>query len=705
MRARTILFALGGLIVTAGVAGVIVLKSVDVNRYRGIIASEAEKATGRKLVIAGDLALSISLSPSVVAQDVSFANAPWGSRPSMAQVKRFEAEVALMPLLGGQIKIERFVLIEPDILLETDAKGRGNWEFEKPPAETGTTTQDPAAREDATAGSAPSMAVSRVRIEKARLTWRDGATGKAETVALDRFTAEAKDFSSPIALTLAGVAAGIPLDVQGSIGAIDSLLANASFPLKLTLKTKGAEVGIDGAIAQPMAGKGIDLKLALAAADVKALARTAGAEISALPPIKMTARLSDGGDAYTLSGIDATVGKSDVKGSVTLAPGSGPLSVTADLTSGQFDLTEFLPPAGAAPAAKKEVAKKEKEGDKAAAQPGTRLFSDAPLPLAGLKAVNATVQAKITRMVVRHATLQDATVKATLKGGRLAVEGLKVGVGGGTLTAQATLDPAGSGQAALTAALTTQVNASGVDLGRVLKEMEVSDALSGGPLEAKITLAGRGGSVRALMGGLNGRALVSLGKGKVGNKALDMAGADLLNELLTGINPLAKSEEYTELKCGVINVPVKDGVISSDNAIAVETGKMNVVGNGTINLKTEELNLAVHPSPREGVGVSAGSAAKLMRIKGSLASPHLGVDEAGVAKTVLSVGAAVATGGLSVLGEALVDKATADDAPCLTALGKKAPPPAKPAEKKPATGRKGAAAEGVGSALKGIFGQ
>lgn len=692
MRARSILLSLGGLVATAVVAGVVVLKSIDVNRYRGFIADEAEKATGRKLVIAGDLGLSISLSPSVVAQDVSFANAAWGSRPQMAKMKRFEAEVALLPLLSGQVKVERLILIEPDILLETDAKGRGNWEFEK----TATAAAETAPGPDSTTGDAPSMAVTQVRIEKARLTWRDGVAGKTETLALERFTADAKDFGSPIALTLSGTAAGIPLDVKGSIGAINTLLANEPFKLDLAIKTTGAELTVGGAIAQPTAGKGIDLKVALSATDAKAL----GASAPALPPIKVSTRVTDGKGAYTLSNIDGTIGKSDLKGTVTLTPGAGPLSVTADLASSLFDLTEFLPPASSAkavPPAKKGEDKVGAGGSKA----DNRLFSADPLPLAGLKAVDVNAHVKIARLVVRGSTVQDAEVKVALKGGRLAVDGLKAGVGGGSLTGQASLDPTGGGAAALKAS----VNVAGVDLGRVLKEMGVSDALSGGPLEAKIALTGRGGSVRALMAGLNGTSLISLGKGKVNNKAVDLAGADLLNELLAGINPLAKSEDATELKCGVVNVAIRDGLISSDNTIAVETGKMNVVSSGTVNLKNEELDLAVRPAPREGIGISAGSVAKLMRLRGTLASPHLGVDEAGVAKTAVSIGAAVATGGLSSIGEALVDKATQDDAPCLTALGKKAPPAAaKPTEKAPATGKK-STVENVGSTLKGLLGR
>jgi uncharacterized protein involved in outer membrane biogenesis len=63
---------------------------------------------------------------------VSFANARWGSRPELAKAKRVAGSLALAPLLGGRIDIDRLTLFEPDVLLETNAKGVGNWVLGRP---------------------------------------------------------------------------------------------------------------------------------------------------------------------------------------------------------------------------------------------------------------------------------------------------------------------------------------------------------------------------------------------------------------------------------------------------------------------------------------------------------------------------------------------------------------------------------------------
>ena len=53
-----------------------------------------------------------------------------------------------------------------------------------------------------------------------------------------------------------------------------------------------------------------------------------------------------------------------------------------------------------------------------------------------------------------------------------------------------------------------------------------------------------------------------------------------------------------------------------------------------------------------------------MRVGGTLAAPSALVDNTGVLEAGLSTGAAVATGGLLVVAEVLIDRVTADENPC-----------------------------------------
>ena len=123
------------------------------------------------------------------------------------------------------------------------------------------------------------------------------------------------------------------------------------------------------------------------------------------------------------------------------------------------------------------------------------------------------------------------------------------------------------------------------------------------------------------------------------------------------------------MKCVGIRVPIKDGVVTSDRAAAVETAKFNVVASGTINLRTEAIDLGVVPVLTQGFSLSTGSRMQLARVTGTLADPQLNASVAGAAtRSALSLGTAYVTFGGSWLLESLVNRATNDPNPCATAL-------------------------------------
>src|SRR3954468_17443325 len=116
------------IVVVGGVAAMFaILRSVDFNSYKDLVAQQVKAATGRDLVLAGDVKVGLSLIPHLEIDQVSFRNADWGSEPQMLKLDKLEADVALIPLLSSQIEIKNVRLVGADILLETDKNGQGNW--------------------------------------------------------------------------------------------------------------------------------------------------------------------------------------------------------------------------------------------------------------------------------------------------------------------------------------------------------------------------------------------------------------------------------------------------------------------------------------------------------------------------------------------------------------------------------------------------
>ena len=82
---------------------------------------------------------------------------------------------------------------------------------------------------------------------------------------------------------------------------------------------------------------------------------------------------------------------------------------------------------------------------------------------------------------------------------------------------------------------------------------------------------------------------------------------------------------------------------------------MSVIGEGEVNLKTEELDLSMKPVPKEGiatgvagkVSLSLSELARPFKLRGTLAHPSLGIDTGRAAETI-----AKAVGGIVLFGPA-----------------------------------------------------
>ncbi len=311
MRLRTIAAVAVVLVAGLAVTAVAVVTNMDFSRYKGLIEEKAKEATGRDLKIGGEFKVVVGLSPALAVSDVSFANAPWGTRPQMVTARRFEAQVDLIPLLSGNIRVRRLVLLDPDILLETDARGRGNWEFDSPPSTPATQSAPQPTR-----GSGPMTLpqVNAVEIRNARLVYRDGKTRDSTTVTLARALLKADSEYSPLAIDIDGVADGIRLQVTGEVGSVAALgNPGTAFPIKVTARVPDVvTLRVEGQATEPLAGKGYDLRINAEATEVAKVAALADIRLPALGPVKAALRLTEANGRPSLPELQLEAGKPEL---------------------------------------------------------------------------------------------------------------------------------------------------------------------------------------------------------------------------------------------------------------------------------------------------------------------------------------------------------------------------------------------------------
>ena len=130
MRWKKILIA-ASLVILVLIVGIYTFLALyDFNKFKPMIAQAVKDATGRELTIAGNIDFDLGIRPTLVVEDVSFQNAPWSSKPSLARIKRLKVQISVLPLIMGNFDFVQLILIKPDVIVEFDSAGTSNFSFD-----------------------------------------------------------------------------------------------------------------------------------------------------------------------------------------------------------------------------------------------------------------------------------------------------------------------------------------------------------------------------------------------------------------------------------------------------------------------------------------------------------------------------------------------------------------------------------------------
>jgi uncharacterized protein involved in outer membrane biogenesis len=432
--------------------------------------------------------------------------------------------------------------------------------------------------------------------------------------------------------------------VNGSV----SLVAGAVEFRRLRIGLDGTTATMDGTIAEPLKPAGIALAVNLDASNGEGIAAvTALRDLRQLRAFTASGKLTDVTNGYAFTGLKLAFAATTISGDVSLTRGAERFKLQATATSPLLDFTALRRPQTT------EVVVKP-------AGPAARAIADVSLPLDLLRAIDADLDLRVDAVKLGDAArIGPLLVRATIADGRLNAEPVELANGANQiLHAAITADAAQS-------AWTVRLTGSGIDLGEMLARFGQPQLVNGGSTDLDVDVRGSGKTLAAVLGSLNGNVRLRIGPNRINNVAIDVD-SGLIARMFSAANPFQKTDPDTDVKCIAVRVPVKDGVIKSEHNAAVETAKYNLIATGTVNLRTEGLDLAVTPVVTSGLGLT--EIPTIVSLSGTFAAPSVGLTAGGAIKSAASIGATIAVPGLSNLAGSLFRKITADQDPCATAL-------------------------------------
>ena len=247
--------------------------------------------------------------------------------------------------------------------------------------------------------------------------------------------------------------------------------------------------------------------------------------------------------------------------------------------------------------------------------PSGRLFSDKPLPLDLLRAVQVDVQleTKETRLKGEH--LGELSASLWADNGVIALGPAELRMGQGSVFTDATLDVRNEPRLMTT----LRVDAASP---KMLEWVGLENQYKDGRLDLAVELYGSGQSLGEMAAGAHGQFNLLAGTRGVAQSST----AWLQKVLFLGFEPSAgdvvsavATDRPAAPSCLVSRFDIEEGMAYS-KVLMVDTGLATTAGSGTINLATERIDLDLHPRPRDPMRIKD---ARDLTVQGPLRSPRV----------------------------------------------------------------------------------
>lgn len=622
-----------------GVAALALLLAVAALAAHLLFDGERLKAMARERVAAewsreltiDTLSLQLFPVPALRAGGIALSAPAWAHEPQLAAADLLEVRLSWRALLSGRIAPGALRIQGGHLTLERAGDGRRSWDL--------------VSRGD---GKLDWRQLTRVEAEDVDIIYREDA-GKPRTWHVATLWAsgspnwQALRFKGTVeqaqqTMTLDGRLAD--LSQAGVDGAATDGELSASWP--------SARLEVKGRLPLSLAGSTGEATVALEASSMDGPLRFLGIA-PARPlqaPLSFGATLKGAADQLAISGVRVKLGQTAASGEFRVRRVRDRLQVDGELASPDVDWAVLAREAGR---------------PQPPPVPRDELFRHHPLAWAAIDAldgVDTTLKLEVHKLKLRSGIqLSDVTASIVSRDDRVDLPAFSMQLLGGK--ASGSLKLVGAKRSAQ-----LKLAASGVRLDRFFSERGRKVPASGGPMQIDASVSGHGASLREMAATLDGLATIRGGATLVRSEKAGEA-----ESLLTSMLPLLSEKDAPQIRlaCFAGRLPFSNGV-AARATVGARSEVSKLLTSGTVDLKRQRTDLHGRVRARSGISLGLAALSGDVSITGPLRKPTMALDPVGTPSALARLGAAVVTGGLSLVATAAWDAANPGPDPCEAAV-------------------------------------
>lgn len=658
---RFVAFFFMGLVV----AFIVALHQVNLESLRGNILSALRDATNMPIEIDGKMAWNFSLRPQIELNDVRIPNASWAKNKDMFFAKKINVRMDLFSLFSSHPAIRNITIYGANINIEKNSAGETSIVFNETKKSEDITDEE---KKEIDLYPVKQFPFFGLDVESLHVDLFGDKYELASFGISNYMRHENREYSGwvkPRDTTF-------PFVIQFS----EYNPERKIYPLRIAFATGGealiADIALEGTSKMP-----IDFVVRGEIPNLEKSSKWFNINMVNVPKIKLN--VAGGIDRKKISFRKSSVAIKDKDIDFTFS-GSYDWSkkipvVNAKISSNKIDIYKSFPEWFGVG---KEWVRPNRE---------LNIFHDMPLFGKFLYDITADIELDLKHFIVyRSLDLSDMKIKAHVKNHELRIDG-NIGIAAGNIKVALVGDVNQDG------VYTLQAAAAGehVYIGEILKQINVDNVISGLPVNIDFFVQAHGADMSQIMQTITGPVIVySVDKGFAHADLVEyMYGGDFLTTLRHNVEDIftGNKRDMIVIDKAIANVKLRNGLIETQNGVAVETHVINMRLAGTLDLGKETIQMSLASVPVRGLKLSlSGNLVNAMQITGNLAEPDFKINGAAV---VEKVGSAVGiglllsplTGGLSIAGGLvagllagdLLEGWLADDNPYKTAKKKGAP--------------------------------
>ncbi|MES2024422.1 MAG: AsmA family protein [Pseudomonadota bacterium] len=619
---KGVLWGVGGLALVLAIAAFTLHRLTDSAHLKDLARDTVKQTWSRDLTVGG-LTLDVFPYPRLHATDVTISNPAWAQDKSLLEAADIKVRLDLFPLLRGNIVLKGVRVSGLKINLEVAKDGQRSWDLPQ--------TQQ---------SSLSQLSLTGLRVDNSIISLRKpDADAKAWQV--ENLQASADTGLRNIVFSTRVMREKYALQLDGKLDDLSAIgVSNAVTNGAITAKSGQALATIKGKIPLDSTFQHLDIAATIDATSMQEVFGFLSIDRATPAALKASVAIQTSDKKVDVKDLKLQLGKLNLAGEGQWnSAGSKPV-INARVQADHIDMVQTLLDIGQPAASSKS------DGE---------LFSKGPLAwplLVALNGIDGKFDATIASLKLRSGIeVTNAAAAMTFNDDKLTINTYSGKLLGGTASGDAVLE--GKKKAVH---LNLQLNDT--SLGSWFKETGKNIAITGGAMKVDAQISTTGASMKELAAALSGPVNIRIGDAKIMSPKAGQA-----EFWLTGLFS-TKSSNRIDLSCMSARLPFQSGVVQGGGIVGARSDASQLLTSGKIDLRTQTLDLRGRVRARSGINLGITTFSDEVRITGAISKPQLNLDASGVVGAIARIGAAIVTGGVSIVATSIWDGANPKSDPC-----------------------------------------